>query len=133
MEPRHKLQGFVRILWRGTSFTGGGGGGGQYSPVNNVRGDIIHGGTFFTPTPVVHTEMYVFYPPYPYIVCIGYILSIGCCIIYIHDRGPQAQGSYNKVTYTEVCNILLPWQQEMQLSQELQDCTCIIQATCKRC
>ena len=37
----------------GTSFTwGGGGGGGQYAPVNNVRGDIIHRGpgTFFTPT-----------------------------------------------------------------------------------
>ena len=27
--------------------------GGQYSPVNNVRGDIIHGGTLFTPTPLV--------------------------------------------------------------------------------
>ena len=25
--------------------------GGQYSLVNNVRGDIIHGGTLFTPTP----------------------------------------------------------------------------------
>ena len=25
--------------------------GGQYSLVNNVRGDIIHGGTVFTPTP----------------------------------------------------------------------------------
>ena len=34
----------------------------------------------------------------------------------------------NKVTYTEVCNLLVPWQQEMQ---ELQDCTCIVQATCK--
>ena len=27
--------------------------GGQYSPVNNVRGDIIHGGTLFTPTPIL--------------------------------------------------------------------------------
>ena len=41
-------EGFVRFLSWGTSFTGGGG---QYSLVNNVRGDIIHGGTFFTPTP----------------------------------------------------------------------------------
>ena len=36
----------------------------------------------------------------------------------------------NKATYTEVCNLLVPWQQEMQFLQELQDCTCILQATC---
>ena len=29
----------------------GGGGGGQYSLVNNVRGDSIHGGTVFTEEP----------------------------------------------------------------------------------
>ena len=28
-------------------------GGGQYSPVNTVRGDTIHGGTLFTPTAVL--------------------------------------------------------------------------------
>ena len=48
-------EGFMRFLSWGTSFTGGGGG--QYSLVNNVRGGTvftgaIHGGTFFTPTPV---------------------------------------------------------------------------------
>ena len=32
----------------GTLFTEGG----HYSLVNNVRGDSIHGGTVFTPTPV---------------------------------------------------------------------------------
>ena len=36
--------------WGGTVFTSEYCPGGQYSPVNNVRGDIIHGGTFFTPT-----------------------------------------------------------------------------------
>ena len=44
-------------------------------------------------------------------------------------RRPEAHVN-NKATYTEVCNLLVPWQQEMQLSQELQDCTCISQATC---
>ena len=34
----------------GTLFTGEQCPGGQYSLVNNVRGDIIHGGTLFTPT-----------------------------------------------------------------------------------
>ena len=66
--------------------------------------------------------------------CIGYILR--CRLLrYLHDRGPQARGSCkinNKATYTEVCNLLVPWQQEMQLSQELQNCTCILQATCQK-
>ena len=58
----------------------------------------------------------------PMYACIGYILR--CRLLrYLHDRGPQARGSC-KATYTEVCNLLVPWQQEMQLSQELQDCTC---------
>ena len=47
------------------------------------------------------------------------------------DHRPEAHVN-NKATYTKVCNLLVPWQQEMQLSQELQDCTCILQATCRK-
>ena len=64
----------------------------------------------------LHTEVYI----------------VGCCVIYMTEgHRPEAHVN-NKATYTEVCNLLVPRQQEMQLSQELLDCTCILRATCKK-